>query len=92
VVEDFNIGIPNLFSPNGDGINDVWRIFNLENYPISVQIFSRWGNKVWENTNYQNDWNGTSQDGNELTDGTYFYVIEITGTDKVLKGDVNILR
>lgn len=92
VVEDFNIGIPNLFSPNGDGANDVWRIFNLENYPISVQIFSRWGNKVWENTNYQNDWNGTSQDGNELTDGTYFYIIEITGTDKVLKGDVNILR
>ncbi len=93
VVEDFNLGIPNLISPNGDGINDVWNIFNVETYPgTSVMIFNRWGSKVWESSDYQNDWNGTAENGNELPDGTYFYVIQVGGSDRVFKGDVNILR
>jgi gliding motility-associated-like protein len=93
VVEDFNLGIPNLISPNGDGINDVWNIFNVETYPgTSVMIFNRWGSKVWESSDYQNDWNGTDENGNELPDGTYFYIIQVGGSDRVFKGDVNILR
>lgn len=93
VVEDFNLGIPNLISPNGDGTNDVWKIFNVETYPgTSVIIFNRWGSKVWESSDYQNDWAGTSQNGNELPDGTYFYVIQVGGSDRVFKGDINILK
>jgi gliding motility-associated-like protein len=93
VTEDFSLGIPNLISPNGDGINDVWNIFNVETYPgTSVIIFNRWGSKVWESDDYANDWTGTSQNGNELPDGTYFYVIQVGGSDRVFKGDVNILR
>jgi gliding motility-associated-like protein len=93
VIEDFNILIPNLFSPNGDGINDVWRIFNVETYPkTSVIIFNRWGNKVWESDSYDNSWDGSSDKGNALPDGTYFYIIRVGGSDREFKGDVNILR
>lgn len=93
VIEDFNILIPNLFSPNGDGINDVWRIFNVETYPkTSVIIFNRWGNKVWESDNYDNSWDGTSSKGDALPDGTYFYIIRVGGSNREFKGDVNILR
>ncbi len=93
VLEDFNLGVPNLFSPNGDGINDVWAIFNVETYPkTSVIIFNRWGNKVWETDDYQNNWDGTAKNGKELPDGTYFYIITVGGSDKQFKGDINILR
>jgi gliding motility-associated-like protein len=93
VNEDFVLDIPNLFSPNGDGVNDFFEIFNLETYPkTSVIIFNRWGNKVWESDDYQNNWDGTSDKGNALTDGTYFYIINVGGSDKVYKGDINILR
>jgi len=93
VVEDFVLDIPNLFSPNGDGVNDLFVIFNLETYPkTSIILFNRWGMKVWESDDYQNDWDGTSDKGDELTDGTYFYIINVGGTDKIYKGDINILR
>ena len=93
ITEDFNVLIPNLISPNGDGINDVWRIFNIETYPnTSVQLFNRWGVKVWESADYANEWDGTSQDGKDLPDGTYFYILQVGGSDRVFKGDVNILR
>lgn len=71
----------NGFTPDGDGINDTWIIENIENYPTNtVSIFNRWGNKVWNTSNYdngQNKWDGKNNNGAELTSGTYFYVIEI---------------
>ncbi|MFM9816268.1 gliding motility-associated C-terminal domain-containing protein, partial [Streptomyces scabiei] len=42
------VGVPNAFSPNGDGINDVWRPINLEDYPGSeLSIWNRWGNRIF---------------------------------------------
>jgi gliding motility-associated-like protein len=90
VVEDFRVDVPNLFTPNGDGINDYWVIANIFTYNAEVFVFNRWGSEVFSTTNYQNDWNGVSADGDPLSDGTYYYVVKVG--DKVYKGAITILR
>lgn len=75
------IVIPDAFSPNGDGINDVFVITNIEYYPDNkFVVFNRWGNKVYEATPYTNQWDGTSQFGSAfkegLPEGTYYYILE----------------
>jgi gliding motility-associated-like protein/uncharacterized repeat protein (TIGR01451 family) len=66
----------NGFSPNGDGVNDFFRIQGLEEYPLhTLHIFNRWGNKVFSTKHYENDWGG-SWGQNDLPDGTYFYLFE----------------
>ncbi|MFZ1497096.1 MAG: gliding motility-associated C-terminal domain-containing protein, partial [Saprospiraceae bacterium] len=70
----------NGFSPNGDNINDIFHIENVENHPINtLQVYNRWGNLVYEATNYNNDWNG-KWDGKDLPDGTYFYYFKYDDT------------
>src|SRR5690606_21021527 len=66
---DTQLQIPNVFTPNGDGVNEVFYIRNL---PTSTQIVitNRWGNEVYRSSDYQNDWNG----GNSA-DGIYYYRI-----------------
>ncbi len=68
-------------TPNGDGHNDDWIIDYLELFqPNNVMIYNRWGVLVWQGANYDNQnvvWKGTSQDGKALSDGTYYYVIEV---------------
>jgi gliding motility-associated-like protein len=68
---------------NGDGHNDLWVIDYLDlHMPNTVTIYNRWGMMVWKGDNYDNSsvvWNGAAQDGSRLPDGTYFYVIEVTG-------------
>ena len=77
-----NVSIPEGFSPNGDGINDYFVIDGMEYYPNSTLIiFNRWGDKVYESTNYQNNWNGknifgVTFGGEDLPIGTYFYIFE----------------
>jgi len=83
------------FTPNGDGINDLWLITN-GNCLISAtaQVFNRYGAKVFESNDYRNTWNGTYK-GKPLPDGTYYYVISfklVNGKMVVLKGNVTILR
>ena len=76
VVYDKNIEtIPFGFSPNGDGINDVWDLSNLtklypENY---LRIYNKEGILLYEKRNYQNNWQGTTNTGTPLEDGTYLY-------------------
>lgn len=63
--------IPNTFTPNGDGINDVFEIEGIEGFDrVEVTIINRWGNEVYRNVNYQNDWGG-----GDLSQGTYYYQI-----------------
>jgi gliding motility-associated-like protein len=79
------------FSPNGDGVNDVFSIIGLEKYPNNkLLIFNRVGNQVFEAANYQGDWDGVSE-GKPLTDGTYFYIIDL-GNGKKLSGYVQLHR
>ena len=66
--------IPKGISPNNDGLNDVW---DLSAYDIrKVEIFNRYGLKVYTKSNYEDEWYGQSDNGNELPDGTYYYMIE----------------
>ena len=68
--------IPKGISPNGDGLNDTWdlSIYNIQ----KVEIFNRYGTKVYSKSNYENEWFGQSDNGNELPDGTYYFVIDFT--------------
>jgi len=82
--------ISNMLTPNGDGNNDIWYIGNVSEVQGSlVQIFNRWGTKLYETNNYSNDWDGM-YNGSELPDGTYYYVIEHNG--EVLQGPITLLR
>ncbi|MFD2908327.1 gliding motility-associated C-terminal domain-containing protein [Flavobacterium ardleyense] len=66
--------IPKGVSPNNDGINDTW---DLTGFNVSkVEIFNRYGTKVYNKTDYIKEWFGQSNNGNELPDGTYYYMIE----------------
>lgn len=82
----------NTFTPNNDGINDVFYIANLEKYPDNtLTIYNRYGQKIFFKRGYKNDWDGTTG-GDQVPTGTYFYVLD-TGTDKgTYKGHVNIIR
>lgn len=90
-VKDYNVVISNLITANGDGFNDVWNIQNITYYPENrVTIYNRNGMLVYEAENYNNSWNGTFN-GDQLPDGTYYYVLEFTDTGDVLKGAVTII-
>ena len=84
--------ITNVFSPNGDGINDTWYIENIKYYQKSeVTVYNIYGNVVFHKQGYQNDWDGT-YNGKTLPDGTYYYLIKIDDTSAPLKGSIDILR
>ncbi len=84
-------GYMNLITPNGDGFNDKWQIYNLNDIgPCSVYIYNRWGNEVFSSSNYQNKWYGT-YNGNPLQEGTYYFIYKCLD-NKIHKGTVNILR
>lgn len=84
--------IPNAFSPNGDGINDRWAIKYLETYVrATVQIFNRYGQKVFASGQYVEPWDG-SYDGKEIPVGVYYYVIEPNNGRKRMMGSITLLR
>mgnify|MGYP000518090826 CR=1 FL=1 len=71
------VKVPNAFSPNGDGINDDWKIVNLHTYPdASLQVFNRHGQVVYQSRGYSRPWNGTFN-SKPLPVGTYYYVIDL---------------
>jgi len=90
------IQAPNMITPNGDGINDTWEIGGIQRFPnVVVEIYSRWGQRVFISIGYAKDWDGT-RDGKPLPVGTYFWVIqlndpEILGEQK-LTGYIAIVR
>jgi gliding motility-associated-like protein len=84
--------IPNVFSPNGDGQNDTWRIDHLADYPgATVSIFNRYGQQVYSSTGYGTPWDGTIK-GKPLPVATYYYIIELKNDFKPLNGSVTIVR
>jgi gliding motility-associated-like protein len=77
-------------SPNGDGKNEYFIIKGLEKYgTAALYVFNRWGSMVYQSKEYHNDWNGTG-----LSEGTYFYKLELKETAgvKLYKGWVVIKR
>ena len=79
VCDTVQILVSEAVTPNGDGINDTWRIVNIENHPNSlVIIYNRWGSEVFRSTTYKNDWNGRYK-GDLLPEGSYYYQIYLEG-------------
>jgi gliding motility-associated-like protein len=67
---------PNVMTVDGNGVNDVFIVQHLEDYDaVQLRIFNRWGNLIYENEAYQNDWSGTDLSGKKLVDGVYFYTV-----------------
>jgi len=86
-----NTLIPNIFTPNGDGKNDVFFIPGVcpdDNY--SLQIFDRWGNILFSTQQRNNVWDGKVANGENATDGVYFFIVNLSKTS--YKGFVNLVR
>jgi len=90
------IKVKNAFSPNGDGINDKWQIYDqfdcLTN--ITVNVFNRYGSSIYTSKDYRNSWDGTYK-GKPVPDGTYYAVIEfklISGKKITTRTDVTVIR
>jgi gliding motility-associated-like protein len=86
---------PNIFTPNGDGFYDVWKVYSGTcTKKVVVDVFNRWGSLVYHSDNYTNNWDG-KYNGKNLPDATYYYVIKATiiGDYQIpFKGNVTIMR
>jgi gliding motility-associated-like protein len=90
------VKVMDAFTPNGDGMNDRWLVTSggACTKQVIVKVFNRYGDVVYSEENYQNNWDGTYK-GKPVADGTYYYVITyrlINGNSVPLRGDVTILR
>jgi gliding motility-associated-like protein len=91
MVED----IPNVFTPNGDGINDVFRVTGERISKLEGAIFNKSGGQIYRWTGTSGGWNGLLLSGETATEGTYFYVIFAQGDDErsyQFKGTVTLIR
>jgi gliding motility-associated-like protein len=89
-VEIVNLTIPNVFTPNNDGKNDCFHIINIEKLKNNqLIIFNRWGNLIYEKSNYQNDW-----DGKNCPAGVYYYILKLPDNNSNYhdSGTVTIIR
>jgi gliding motility-associated-like protein len=86
------VKIPNVFSPNGDGINDKWMISNLSDYSGAyVEIFNRYGQKIFYSAGYNEPWDG-NYNGRPMPVATYYYIITLKNGYEPLTGSVTIIR
>jgi gliding motility-associated-like protein len=98
--DSVNITVPNIFTPNNDGKNDTWNML-IEGrgliFDLQTTIYNRWGKKIFESTNINQDWNGCNfYDGVPCSADTYFYIISYTdgnsNENKTLKGFLELIR
>ncbi len=101
LVNDVPLRIYNAFSPNSDGVNDVWVIEGITQFPNNtVKIYNRWGNLVYQVRGYDNTahvWQGQSTEGiilgdKQVPDGSYFYLLDLGDGSELLNGFVVIHR
>ncbi len=86
------VTIPKAFSPNGDGINDIWRIKNHEVYPnMQVEVYSRWGKSFFRSVGYQEPWDGRFL-GKEAPTDTYYYIVDLKNGDRPFNGSLTLVR
>ncbi|WP_439696976.1 PKD domain-containing protein [Mucilaginibacter sp. AW1-7] len=84
--------IPNAFTPNGDGRNDVWDVKYLNDYPDNtVAVYNRYGQKLFSSVGYPVPWDGR-YNGNYLSPGTYYYIINPKNGRGIVSGSVTIMR
>ena len=87
------IQLPTAFSPNFDGSNDYLIIKGLDDFPDNeIIIYNRWGQVVFSQNNYRNDWYGLDESGYPVSDGTYFVIVKVRFIDKVYNTYIDIRR
>ncbi len=89
--------VPDAFSPNGDGVNDTYVVRGLEYYGQNTfQVFNRWGSTVLDRKPYRNDWDGRSENsmnwGEELPEGTYYFILDPGKDKEVITGYIYLRR
>ncbi|MBQ6276490.1 MAG: HYR domain-containing protein, partial [Bacteroidales bacterium] len=85
------IKIPNVFTPNGDGVNDTWIIENIEMFPdATVYVFNRWGQMLYKGTGKDEPWDGSYR-GHYVPAGTYLYIVDLYQKTEAYKGTVTVL-
>lgn len=101
IIRYVEIIVNNVFTPNDDGFNDFFTINGITNSEFrdsKLQIYSRWGNLVYEKIGYQNNWDGVATSGitvngsKKLPAGTYFYTIDLNYDNKKFSGWIYIVR
>ncbi|MES2430603.1 MAG: gliding motility-associated C-terminal domain-containing protein [Bacteroidota bacterium] len=87
-----NVIIPNVFSPNGDGINDTWKISYIEDYPeVKVDIFNRYGQFIFSSVGYDIKWDGT-YNGQKVPVGAYYWIIKLRPDLKPMSGTIAVVK
>ncbi len=84
----------NVFTPNGDGMNDKFIVDCDQIVEYEIVVFNRWGNKLFESNDINTSWDGTNK-GKDVPEGTYFFIIKALGLDDVVwdkKGSVSLIR
>jgi gliding motility-associated-like protein len=93
-VKESIIVVPNVFTPNGDGSNDVFKLIELNLLSVEGEIYNRWGQKLYSWNGLNGSWDGKVS-GKIAPDGTYFYIINAVGLDEeehLLKGSFSLIR
>ena len=89
------LNIPNVFTPNGDGVNDVFKVLSIGIAELSAEIYDRWGLLIYRFSSSNAYWDGTNMSGSFVPEGTYFYLIKATGNDGVKfdeRGFITLLK
>jgi gliding motility-associated-like protein len=95
VIGESSILIPNVFTPNGDGSNDVFTVVGTNLTDVNCVIFNRWGQKLYEWDRVKGYWDGRTLAGKEVPDGTYFFIVKakgIDGKEYFEKGGFSLIR
>lgn len=83
--------IPDVFTPNGDGVNETFEILGIEAFPEAImQIYNRWGDLLFKSTFYNDFWNGT-WDGDPVPMGPYVFILDLRNDEKPIQGVVTVV-
>jgi gliding motility-associated-like protein len=98
VLPGVTVSIPQVVTPNGDNFNDTWKIANLNLFPDNeVILMNRWGDVVYQAKPYNNDWCGQANTGiqlfgNNLSTGTFYYIVKLGATQEPMKGFIELIK
>jgi gliding motility-associated-like protein len=83
--------IPNVFTPNGDGLNEIFEADGLTE-PFSLVIFNRWGMEIFSAAAPGTGWDGKSENGTRATPGIYFYILRLPESNRNFSGTVMLIE
>ena len=95
VIQVEGYDVSNVFTPNNDGVNDIFYFNEWMLNSIYVEIYNRWGEKIYHWNNVNSGWDGKSYSGRHVEEGVYFYRLKATGEDGTLfeeNGSITLIR